>query len=103
MAISANIDAIYIPSEDIVARLIQGELIIVPLTSGIGDMEDELYSLNETGREIWDRLDGRTSLRQIAETLAKEYEADPAEITQDVLSLMEELVSRKIVVETGGI
>ena len=44
----------YVPSEDIVAREIEGELIIVPLAAGIGDMEDELFSLNETGREIWE-------------------------------------------------
>ena len=53
-------DAVYAPSEDVVAREIEGELIIVPLVAGIGDMEDELYTLNETGRAIWDRLDGKT-------------------------------------------
>ena len=37
------------PSEDVVAREIEGEFIIVPLAAGIGDMEDELYSLNESG------------------------------------------------------
>ena len=42
-------DGVYAPSEDIVAREIEGEIIIVPLVAGIGDMEDELYTLNETG------------------------------------------------------
>ena len=41
-----QLSGIYMRSEEIVAREIEGELIVVPLTAGIGDMEDELYSLN---------------------------------------------------------
>jgi hypothetical protein len=88
---------VVVRSEDIVARDIEGELIIVPLTAGIGDLDDELFSLNETGRAIWDRLDGRSSLGAIAAALAVEYDAPTAEIEQDVLGLVEELVKRKIV------
>jgi hypothetical protein len=40
MEAQVALDAIYVPSEDVVFRDIEGELIIVPLTSGIGDMED---------------------------------------------------------------
>jgi len=47
-----DLDAVYLPSEDIVAREIEGEIVIIPLVSGIGDMEDELYTLNETARAI---------------------------------------------------
>ena len=41
------------PSDDVVAREIEGEIIIVPLVAGIGDADDELYTLNETGHAIW--------------------------------------------------
>lgn len=90
---------IYALSEDIVAREIEGELIIVPLVAGIGDLEDELYTLNETGKAIWARLDGRTSLRQVAEALSREYEAPASEIERDVLGLVGELVRRRMLVE----
>ena len=33
-------------------REIEGELIIVPLVAGIGDADDELFTLNETGKAI---------------------------------------------------
>ena len=49
-------DAVYAVSDDVVAREIEGEIIIVPLVAGIGDLEDELFTLNETGKAIWDRL-----------------------------------------------
>jgi len=98
-----NLDAIYRPSEDIVAREIEGELIIVPLVSGIGDLEDELYTLNETAKAIWDRLDGATSLRAVVAALAEEYDAPPEEIARDVCGLVGELLRRRMVVEASGI
>lgn len=94
-----NFDSLYIPSDDIVAREIEGELIIVPLVSGIGDMEDELFTLNETGRAIWDRLDGQKSLKYVVEELREEFDAAEGEIEKDVVGLLEELLKRKMVVE----
>jgi hypothetical protein len=66
MEIQMTMDAICAPSEDVVARMIEDELVIVPLVAGIGDMEDELYTMNETGKAIWSRLDGKKSLRTLA-------------------------------------
>jgi len=93
---------IFAPSDDIVAREIEGELIIVPLTAGIGDLEDELFSLNGTGKAIWLLIDGKRSLREIAASLEAEYEAASEEIAQDVRGLVQELVIRKILVEVSG-
>lgn len=90
--------AVYGPSEDVVAREIEGEIILVPLVSGMGDMEDELYSLNETGRAIWRRLDGLKPLAEVVADLAAEYEADPAILKRDVAGLIAELLKRKMVV-----
>jgi len=99
MAGRASLDKIYVPSEDIVAREIEGEMIIVPLTAGIGDIDDELYTLNETGRAVWKLLDGKKSLRQVAEELSGAYEG--AEIAQDVLGFVSELVKRRMLVEAS--
>jgi len=101
MDVKGMLDAVYAPSEDIVARSIEGELIIVPLVSGIGDLEDELYSLNETGKAIWDRLDGKKTLKDVADELSAEFEAPAGEIEKDLIGLLEELVRRKILVAVG--
>jgi len=93
-----SLDGLYKPSEDIVARNIEGELIIVPLVSGIGDLEDELYTMNETGKAIWDRLDGKKKLREILAELSTEFDAPAGEIEKDLIGLMEELVRQKILV-----
>jgi len=93
-------DKLYVPSEEIVAREIEGELIIVPLVSGIGGVEDDLLSLNETGKAIWDRLDGKNDLKKVIETLSEEFEAPAGEIEKDVLGLVEELLKRRMLVES---
>lgn len=93
-----RVDQLYVPSDDVVAREIEGELIIVPLVAGIGDMEDELYSLNNTGKDIWRRLDGKATLAEIAKALATEYSAQPDEIENDVIGLVGELLRRRMLV-----
>jgi hypothetical protein len=99
MNVKARLDAVYAPSEDIVARSIEGELIIVPLVAGIGDLEDELYTLNQTGKAVWDRLDGKKKLKEVLAELSAEFEAPVGEIEKDLIGLVEELVRRKIVAE----
>jgi hypothetical protein len=93
-----KLEGIYVPSEDIVARDIEGELIIVPLVSGIGDSDDVLFTLNETGRAIWDKLDGKHSLTDIVEELSPGFQAPEGQIETDVFGFVKELVSRKILV-----
>ena len=90
-------ESICVPSDDVVSREIEGELIIVPIASGVGDMEDELYTLNDTGRAIWQRLDGKRTLRDVAADLAADYAAPVDRITRDVLGLVTELARRKMV------
>lgn len=102
MEADVDLDAAYVPSEDVVAREIEGELIIVPLVAGIGDMEDELFTVNETGKAIWDRLDGQSSLKDVVEELCVEFEAPVEEIANDVMGFVEELLKRRMLVEASG-
>ena len=98
MEAKVSLEGLYMQSEDIVARDIEGELLIVPLVSGIGDLEDELYTLNETGKAIWDRLDGKKKLKDVLAELSAEFEAPVGEIEKDLTGLVEELLRRKILV-----
>ena len=97
--LNASLNGIYVPSDDIVAREIEGELIIVPLVSGIGDMEDELYTMNTTGKIIWDELDGKQSLSDIVGRLTPDYEITKKEMEKDVLGIISELLKRKLITE----
>jgi len=99
MSKKISLDAKYVPSEDIVARDVQGEFVIIPITSGIGDLEDEIFSLNESGRAVWDQLDAKKTLREVIKVLESKFEATGDEIEKDVLGISEELLKRKMLVE----
>lgn len=94
-----ELGGIYRPSDDIVAREIAGELILVPLTAGFGDMEDEIFTLNETGKAIWRLLDGHRDLSDIVHTLAEDFDASIQNIAGDVHGLVTELLRRGMLVE----
>jgi Coenzyme PQQ synthesis protein D (PqqD) len=98
VAIPLTLNAICRPSDDIVARKIEDEILIVPLTAGIGDAEDELYTLNKTGQAIWQKLDGERTLGQVAALLGGEFNIAVDELEKDVLGFAFELVRRRILV-----
>lgn len=89
-----NLKDICVPSDDVVAREIEGDMIIVPLVAGIGDADDELYTLNKTGQAIWQALDGVKTLSQVALELTDEYSSAENEIEKDVLGFATEMARR---------
>jgi len=97
-----TLDGVYAPSENVVFREIEGEPIIVPLTSGIGDIEDALFTMNETGKVIWSKLDGKRSLNDIVEALSMQFDSSPDQLREDVTGFMSELLKRDIVVERSA-
>lgn len=98
MNTEVTMETICVPSENVVSREIEGDMIIVPLAAGIGNVDDELYTLNETGKAIWKKLDGEKSLIKVAEELTEEFSSPVEEIKSDVLGFTTEMVSRGIMV-----
>ncbi len=103
MESSVTLESVCAPSEDVVAREIEGELIIVPLVSGIGDADDELYTLNPTGHAIWKKLDGKRTLKDVAVLLAEEFDAPMDDLERDVIGLANELTKRKMLSVVGAL
>jgi hypothetical protein len=91
-----TLESICEPSEDVVAREIEGEIIIVPLVSGIGDADDELYTLNETGKYFWQQLDGEKTLGNVSGLLSAAFSSPKKIIEKDILGFATEMVHRGI-------
>ncbi|MBD3386646.1 PqqD family peptide modification chaperone [candidate division KSB1 bacterium] len=92
-----TLQSLFMPSEDIVARKIEDEMLIIPLASGIGDLEEELYSLNETAQVIWQYLDGKNTLENIVDLLLTRFDTTREALEEDVFGLLQELYNRGIV------
>ena len=97
--VPVNLNVVFAHSEDVVVKEIRGEFVLFPVHSGIADIESAFFSLNEEGQRIWKRLDGRKSLKEIASELSVEFDASLDKIEDDILSLAEKLVRRKMLVE----
>ncbi len=101
MTAKIDLGKVYGPSDDVVVREIEGEIVIVPLASGIGDLEDELFTLNETGRDIWAKVDGTRPLGAVIRDLVADYEAPEGLVEEDVEGFLQELLDRGMIVERG--
>lgn len=70
-------------SNDLVTRTIAGETIIVPVRAHVVNLES-IYSTDEVGSLIWQLIDGRRAVEQIAEAVCESYEVDQEKATTDV-------------------
>ena len=96
-----DINATYVLSQDVVMRRIEGETILVPIAAGIGDMEDELYTVNETGNAILSKLDGKNTLGNVIKSLSSDFDVEEEQLKADVTGFVSELFRRKILVEAA--
>jgi len=74
----------------VVARVIAGETLIVPVRAKVGDMAS-IYSFNGTGSLIWKLLESPKTLAELAMAVAQEYEVEPAQAAQDVTEFVGEM------------
>lgn len=99
MSSPVALNCIYKISEDIIFKEIEGTSILIPVISGVGDLNSDIFQLNETGSRVWEMLDGKTPLEKIIFTLIDEYDAPTEIIEQDVLNLIQNLLKKQFVYE----
>ena len=77
-------------------RAIAGETLIVPVTGRVGDL-DSIYTLNEVGTTIWQMINGQIKVRQIVESVSREYEVSREEAERDVVELIDSLAEAGLI------
>ena len=65
-------------SQSVVARVVAGETLIVPIRAKVGDLAS-IYSFNGTGTLIWQLLESPRTMAQLATAVAESYQVDPAQ------------------------
>ncbi len=101
MGARLTLGSICAPSGGVIAREIEGEVILVPLRGGVGNADEELLTLNETGKAVWRSLDGRRTLADVVDVLAGAFDVPRRELEADVLGFVAELLQRGIVAARG--
>jgi len=83
-------------SPDVVFRELEGEAVILDLARG------RYFGLNPVGTRVWALLDAGMPIDQIVATITGEYDAERERIERDVMSLIDELSSRGLIVASDG-
>jgi len=87
-----QIDSLISAHEDVVAREVGGETVLLHLGSGT------YFGLNAVGGRLWQLLDaGDQSIAGLCDVLAEEFDAPREVIEQDVLQLAAALVENGLV------
>lgn len=93
MSISDNL---FRRNENIAWRVIEGEALIVDTKKGF------IYPLNEVATRVWESLDGRNSVNDIAAAIGKEFDCGRREeILQDIASFIEDGIKSGVLESCG--
>lgn len=93
-------DTRYAKVGEYVSRNIAGETLVVPVRGRRGDL-DSIYNLNEVACFIWNRIDGSTSLAEIAAGVCSEFEVAPESAEADVREFVAVLEEAGLIAPTG--
>lgn len=85
-------EQVLIRSLSVVARVIAGETLIVPIRGKVGDLAS-IYRLNGTASLIWRLLDSPRTIRHLGAAVAKEFEVTPDVASRDVREFAREMKS----------
>jgi len=77
--------------EEIAAKVIDGEAIIINLASGI------YYSMDKVGGLIWEMIDGGRTLEEMLAVILARYEVSPDQVKTDIEQLVNELLQENLV------
>ena len=86
----------YQRNQDVVSRNIDGELVIVPIRSGVGDL-NSLYTLNPVGRVLWEFMTESHTVPEMVQRVCNEFEVTETQARPDIESFLESLVAEQLV------
>lgn len=87
-----NIQTLNSLKSKFVAREVGNELILVPLTGNVAQM-NELFTMNETGKFIWENSNEETSLEDIVNLMTDEFAINAATACKDIETFLKQLES----------
>jgi hypothetical protein len=91
-----SVDVRFIRNHEVVARKIEGELIIVPVRRGVGDL-NSLYTLNPVGAVLWDFMNEGHTLGEMVKRVCEEFEVTAAQAQQDIEAFLDSLMQEQLI------
>ena len=86
----------FVRNQGVVARKIQGELIIVPIRRGVGDL-NSLYTLNAVGAVLWDFMKESHTIGDMVARVCDEFDVTASQAQRDIEAFLDSLVQEQLV------
>ena len=86
----------FVRIQDVVSRQIEGELIIVPVRRGVGDM-NSLYTLNPVGSVLWEFMAQEHSLQEMVQRVCDEFEVTSSQAKNDIQVFLDSMLEEKLI------
>jgi hypothetical protein len=86
----------FIRNREVVSRQIAGELIIVPIRHGVGDL-NSLYTLNQVGLVLWDFMQEEHTVPEMMNRVCDEFEVTAAQAQDDIRAFLDSLLEEKLI------
>jgi len=90
----------YVRSDSVVARVIAGETLIIPVRKGVGDLAS-IYSLNPVATSIWQSIAKPRSKEEIVQFLREEFDGEGEGVYRDVEDFLVAMQAAGLVSEAG--
>jgi hypothetical protein len=90
----------FVRNREVVSRRIENELIIVPIRSGVGDL-NSLYTLNPVGSVLWDFMTEGHTVDEMVQRICDEFEVTNAQAEQDIETFLDSLLEEKLVLSVA--
>ena len=88
-------------AEDFATRNVGGETILVPIRSGVADLEC-VFTLDEVGSAIWAVLEVPSSPEEVARQVFDEFDVDEGEARRDVSDFLSTMKGAGLIRPAGG-
>ncbi|HEY4977524.1 MAG TPA: PqqD family protein [Candidatus Acidoferrum sp.] len=89
-------DARFIRNREVVSRQIEGELVIVPVRRGVGDL-NSLYTLNSVGSILWDFMTEGHTLPEMVNRVCGEFEVTVNQAQTDIEEFLGSMLEEKLI------
>ena len=97
MNIAYNFLKDYIPIHSAIKTREDGDFLVALSRS------NDIYYLNGTAREMWNLLDGNTSIESLCAKIMCEYDVDRKSLEGDIVNFIRDLQWKKLIrIKTGG-
>jgi hypothetical protein len=83
-------EELLVRSQSVVARVVAGETLIVPVRGRVGDLAS-IYSFNATGTLVWKLLESPKTVEEVSRAVAEAYDVDVSRAEQDVANFVNEM------------